>query len=110
MKHIIHDWDDERSATILKNIREAMRPGAKVLVAESVVPVGDAPHYSKLLDLEMLASPGGVERTSEEYAALFEAAASGNDGTADHAAVAGLSEDCRRSFHVAAGWQAAVAD
>jgi hypothetical protein len=74
LKHIIHDWDDERSVTILKNIRKAMNPGAKVLVVESVVPAGDGPHYSKLLDLEMLASPGGVERTAEEYAALFEQA------------------------------------
>jgi hypothetical protein len=71
MKHIIHDWDDERCVTILKNIREAMRPDAKVLIVESVVPVGDGPHYSKLLDLEMLASPGGAERTAEEYAALL---------------------------------------
>jgi hypothetical protein len=74
LKHIIHDWDDERSVTILKNIRKAMKPGAKVLVVESVVPAGNGSHYSKLLDLEMLASPGGVERTAEEYAALFERA------------------------------------
>jgi len=74
MKHIIHDWDDERSVTILKNIRKAMRPGGRVLVVESVVPEGDEPHYSKLLDLEMLASPGGVERTAEEYAELFRQA------------------------------------
>jgi hypothetical protein len=74
MKHIIHDWDDERAVAILSNIRKAMRPGAKVLVVESVVPEGDGPHYSKLLDLEMLASPGGVERTAEEYAELFRQA------------------------------------
>ena len=39
-----------------------------------VVPVGNEPHYSKMLDLEMLTSPGGVERTSEEYDELFSAA------------------------------------
>ena len=74
MKHIIHDWDDERALTILKNIREAMKPGARVLVVEAVVPEGDAPHYSKILDLEMLAAPGGVERTADEYAELFRQA------------------------------------
>jgi hypothetical protein len=29
MKHIIHDWDDERCVTILKNIHAAMNPTAK---------------------------------------------------------------------------------
>lgn len=71
MKHIIHDWDDERCVTILSNIRRAMEPGAKVLIVETVVPEDDRPHYSKLLDLEMLTSPGGAERTAEEYAALL---------------------------------------
>ncbi|HYH87152.1 MAG TPA: methyltransferase [Pyrinomonadaceae bacterium] len=71
MKHIIHDWDDERCVTILKNIRAAMNPEGKVLIVEAVVPEGDGPHYSKLLDLEMLVSPGGVERTAQEYASLL---------------------------------------
>jgi hypothetical protein len=74
MKHIIHDWDEERCVEILSNVRRAMEPGAKLLVVETVVPAGDAPHYSKLLDLEMLVSPGGAERTAEEYAALLSRA------------------------------------
>lgn len=71
MKHIIHDWSDERSITILKNINASMKPGGKVLIVEVVVPEGNEPHYSKLLDLEMLASPGGVERTKKEYDELL---------------------------------------
>jgi hypothetical protein len=74
LKHIIHDWDDERAALILKNINAAMGPEGRVLIVETVVPEGNEPHYSKLLDLEMLASPGGVERTAGEYAALLAAA------------------------------------
>jgi hypothetical protein len=74
MKHIIHDWDDERAITILKNIRKGIKPGGKVLLVETVVPEGNEPHYSKLLDLEMLISPGGVERTEAEYSDLFAAA------------------------------------
>jgi hypothetical protein len=73
MKHIIHDWDDERSRLILRNIREAMPRHGKVLIVETVVPEGDEPHYSKLLDLEMLVSPGGAERTAREYRALLAA-------------------------------------
>jgi cyclopropane fatty-acyl-phospholipid synthase-like methyltransferase len=74
MKHIIHDWDDERSVKILQSIHRAMNVGGRVLLIETVVPEGNEPHYSKLLDLEMLVSPGGIERTAKEYAELFEKA------------------------------------
>jgi ubiquinone/menaquinone biosynthesis C-methylase UbiE len=72
MKHIIHDWDDERAALILKNIARAMREGGRVLLVEMVLPPANVPHLGKVLDIEMLTSPGGVERTEEEYAELFE--------------------------------------
>jgi hypothetical protein len=71
MKHIIHDWDDERCLMILNAIRAAMRDGGKLLIVESVVPESNEPHYSKLLDLEMLVSPGGKERTPGEYRELL---------------------------------------
>ena len=74
MKHIIHDWDDERATKILQNIQQAMSPDGKVLIVEVVVPEGNEPHYSKLLDLEMLVSPGGIERTAREYSELLAAA------------------------------------
>ena len=74
MKHIIHDWDDDRSLTILTNIHAAMPAHGKVLLVETVVPAGNEPHYSKVLDLSMLVLPGGVERTAEEYRELFAAA------------------------------------
>ena len=74
MKHIIHDWDDERAVMILRNVNEAMKREGKVLIVEIVVPEGNGPHDSKLLDLEMLASPGGVERTAKEYRDLLSSA------------------------------------
>lgn len=74
MKHIIHDWDDEQAITILKNIKKAMNPGARVLVVESVIADGNGQDFGKLLDLEMLVSPGGKERTAAEYEDLFRRA------------------------------------
>ena len=74
MKHIIHDWDDERSIKILTTIHRAMKGNGKVLLAEMVIPDGNDPHPGKMLDLEMLTSPGGIERTADEYASLFERA------------------------------------
>jgi hypothetical protein len=74
MKHIIHDWDDDHSIAILNCIRAAMKDGGKILIVEAVVPETAEPHYSKLLDLEMLVSPGGKERTETEYRELLAAA------------------------------------
>jgi hypothetical protein len=73
MKHIIHDWDDERSIKILRNIRSAMNGDGKVLIIEMVVPEGNEPHPSKDLDIVMLVNNSGKERTRDEYRNLFEA-------------------------------------
>jgi ubiquinone/menaquinone biosynthesis C-methylase UbiE len=70
-RHIIHDWDDEKATTILKNCRAALKPGGKILVVESVVPPGNEPYFGKDLDLTMLVMPGGEERTEAEYRTLF---------------------------------------
>ena len=74
MKHIIHDWDDERAIAIIQSIHRAMIGDGKLLLAEMVIPEGNQPHPGKMLDLEMLTSPGGLERTADEYAKLFERA------------------------------------
>ncbi len=75
LKHILHDWDDERSVAILKNCYNAMAANSKLLVVEMVIPPGNALFMGKLLDMHMLmVCPGGKERTEEEYRALFEAA------------------------------------
>jgi hypothetical protein len=68
---VIHDWDDEQSLAILSNCRKAMGPMAKLLLVEAIVPPGDAPSFTKLLDLEMLACFGGRERTEAEYRRLL---------------------------------------
>jgi O-methyltransferase domain/Dimerisation domain len=73
MKFIIHDWNDEQSVTILQNLAKSAKPGAKVLLVESVVEEDDnAPSMSKIMDLNMLVMTGGKERTANEYAELFE--------------------------------------
>jgi hypothetical protein len=71
MKHIIHDWDDERALTILGNIRTAMNPGGRVILLEAIVLPGNQPDFGKIIDLEMLLMPGGRERTEAEFRDLF---------------------------------------
>lgn len=73
MKHIIHDWDDERAGVILRNIRRVLPPQGRVLLLESIVAPGNQPDFSKVIDLEMLLLPGGRERTADEFRALFAA-------------------------------------
>jgi hypothetical protein len=74
LRHIIHDWDDDRSLTILRHCRGATGQGGKLLVVEGVVPPGNEPSASKFFDLAMMVLPGGMERTEEEYRRLLEAA------------------------------------
>jgi hypothetical protein len=71
LSHIIHDWDDGENATILGNVREAMKPDGKLLIVEMVLPESDEPHMGKMLDMMMLLVPGGEERTPSEYEALL---------------------------------------
>ncbi len=72
LRHIIHDWDDERAGLILRNLRTSMPKGSRLLVVEHVLPPGNEPSFGKLLDLNMLLLPGGVERTAEEFRRLYE--------------------------------------
>ena len=74
MKHIIHDWDEEQSATILRNCHRAMASTGRLLVVEMVIPAGNEPFAGKWLDLQMMAIPGGRERTADEFRSLFATA------------------------------------
>jgi len=74
MRHIIHDWDDEKSLTILRNCHAVMSPGNKLLLVESVIPPGNDPFMGKFLDLTMMLIPGGKERTEDEYRELYDTA------------------------------------
>jgi ubiquinone/menaquinone biosynthesis C-methylase UbiE len=73
MKWIIHDWDDEKSRAILKNIHRAMDKNGKLLLIEMVVPEGNQPDLSKFLDLDMMVMTGGRERTEAEFNSLLAA-------------------------------------
>jgi hypothetical protein len=74
-KNIIHDWNDEDSLKILKNMRSAMEGEGRVLLLELVVDPDGRGDVGMLIDLEMLhATRGGKERTEKEFAELFAAA------------------------------------
>jgi hypothetical protein len=71
---ILHDWDDAECVTLLRSVGRASRPGARLVALEFVVPPGDAPHMSKMIDLTMLGMLSGRERSAEEYDELLRSA------------------------------------
>ena len=78
LKHVIHDWDDERATTILRNCRRAMAPTGTLLLVEGTYP----PRVDQSLasrgaaanDVNMLVNTGGRQRSEEEFRSLFAAA------------------------------------
>jgi hypothetical protein len=72
MKYILHNWDDEHCVRLLTNCRKAMNPNGRVLVADCVVPPTEKPDWGKLLDIQMMVVVPGLERTKEEFSALFK--------------------------------------
>jgi hypothetical protein len=76
LKQVLHDWDDERALTILRNCRAAMGPGARVLILDRILeePVTAGDPYVSLLDMLMLVVTGGRERTEREFRELVAAA------------------------------------
>lgn len=71
LKNIIHDWHDDKAGKILASCRRAIAPTGKLLIMEMILPGINEPGYAKLLDLVMLAFPGGQERTTDEYSVLL---------------------------------------
>jgi hypothetical protein len=74
LMEVIHDWGDEESVAILKAIRRAAPPHARLLLIEQMVPDDPGPHWSKTLDVNMLALLGGKQRTRGEYETLLDKA------------------------------------
>lgn len=69
---VIHDWGDQHAVAILEAVRRAAPSHARLLLIEQIVPEDPGPHWSKSLDVHMLALLGGKQRTCREYEALFD--------------------------------------
>src|SRR5882762_2815019 len=78
LKSVLHNWNDEKSALILRNCGRAMPRGAKLLLVERIFParldVSPAHQAVARSDLNMLVGPGGCERTEAEFRNLLGAA------------------------------------
>ena len=72
MKMILHNWTDQDCIRILENCRRVMKPERKLLLFEPLIQP-ESGRETKLFDLLMLVNFAGRERTTEEFAYLFEA-------------------------------------
>ena len=75
LKKIIHNWSEDAAIKILRNCRNAMNEGGKVLIIETLVGPANESTWGKMQDFTMLlVFKGGMERTTEEYAELLSKA------------------------------------
>lgn len=72
LKSILHDWPDEPCKAILRNVRSAAGPDARLLIVEMVVPDDPQPSPVALMDMNMLVMLNGRERTAGEFERLLE--------------------------------------
>ena len=77
LHRIIHDWDDEQSTAILQRCHAAMAAQARLLLVEGVIQPPNRPDPTKMLDIQMLVSAGGRERTESEWRTLLARAGFG---------------------------------
>ncbi len=77
VKHVIHDWNDERAIAILKNCHRAMGPKGKLLIVEGVYPAhidqSDLSRGAAANDVNMLVNTGGRQRSETEFRNLYNA-------------------------------------
>lgn len=75
LKSVIHDWNDDESLAILKNCRIAMHEKSTLLLVERIMPEVMERSLNQqrmaMIDINMLAMPGGQERSEAEYRALL---------------------------------------
>jgi hypothetical protein len=67
---VLHDWDDEHAAEILRGCAEALDVGGRVVVIEAHGTSGDDAAMFAEMNLRMLVLSGGRERTVDDYARL----------------------------------------
>nr|BAJ05388.1 O-methyltransferase [Carapichea ipecacuanha] len=85
LKHILHDWSDEKCVEILKKCREAIpKNGGKVIIVDKLLKNRGHGHAENehdeatesplSCDMEMLVLVNGKERDEKEWAKLFSGA------------------------------------
>jgi hypothetical protein len=75
LRNIIHDWNDEDALRILRTLRAATRPDARIMLVEWVISDAGDFQFGKWTDLIMMTAVGGRERTRAGFERLFKQSA-----------------------------------
>ena len=70
IKEVIHDWNDNEVRQILDNCKIAMNKSSKLLIIEHLYDINSPD--STLLDVSMLLTTGGKERSKEEFNKILD--------------------------------------
>ena len=73
LKSVLHDWDDDSTLKILRNVHKVMDQKSRLLVIESVLDEGNLPAFGKMTDILMMVAAGGRERTRTQWKSLLAA-------------------------------------
>jgi hypothetical protein len=71
LQRILHDWDDDAAVQILRACRVAMRADSRLFIVEGVLRPGAEDPGPVFLDVDMMLSTGGRERTGEDFRFLL---------------------------------------
>ncbi len=74
LKRIIHDWNDEDAAAILKSCRRSMDENGTIIIIENLIGPPNQHNLANQRDITMLVIVGGMERREKEYGLLLEEA------------------------------------
>ncbi|ROV88726.1 hypothetical protein VMCG_10045 [Cytospora schulzeri] len=75
LKFVLHDWSDEASLTILRNISASMTKGYSYLVINDfILPDKDCPLISSLWDMQMMLVMAAMERSDTQWRDLMNKA------------------------------------
>ena len=83
LKSVLHDWDDEASVRILRQVRNVATPATTVLIVERTLDEHGHGSVAAMSDLNMLTMTGGAERTLTQWRALAGAGGFEITGTVD---------------------------
>ncbi|KAK7700141.1 hypothetical protein SLS64_011160 [Diaporthe eres] len=71
LRTILHNWDDDRSVEILRNLVPALGPDSQILIDEMAVPNTEAHIWPSVQDLLMMMAFGARERTLDDWTELL---------------------------------------
>ncbi|MDQ1511434.1 MAG: hypothetical protein QOG50_3278 [Actinomycetota bacterium] len=69
---VLHDWSDDDSVRILRNCAAVLAAGGRIVVVDNELKPGARNSFAQSTDALMLAfTPGGRERTAEEFGVIW---------------------------------------